>query len=83
VQGFKYEVAVEKLDKALPLPRELSEQVKDALGNVSRKMLSEMRKEAVQCPVLGRQVPFLQCYTCKNFVRRVRGVVHCRGDPLS
>ncbi len=83
MQGFKYEVAVEKLDKALPLPRELNEQVKDALGNVSRKMLSEMRKEAVQCPVLGRQVPFLQCYTCKNFVRRVRGVVHCRGDPLS
>jgi len=82
VSDFKFEVAVEKLDKALPLPRELSEQVKEVLGNVSRKMLSEMRKEAVQCPVLGRQVPFLQCYVCKNFVRRVRGVVYCRGDTL-
>uniref|UniRef100_A0A7C4BAK7 Uncharacterized protein n=1 Tax=Thermofilum pendens TaxID=2269 RepID=A0A7C4BAK7_THEPE len=82
MSDFKFEVAVEKLDKALPLPRELSEQVKEVLGNVSRKMLSEMRKEAVQCPVLGRQVPFLQCYVCKNFVRRVRGVVYCRGDTL-
>lgn len=82
MSDFKFEVAVEKLDKALPLPRELSEQVKESLGSVSRKILSEMKKEAVQCPVLGRRVPFLQCYACKNFVRRVRGIVYCRGDPL-
>ena len=31
MSDFKFEVAVEKLDKALPLPRELSEQVKDCL----------------------------------------------------
>jgi hypothetical protein len=41
-----------------------------------------MRREMVECPVLGGEVPFLQCYFCPNFVRRVKGVVHCRGLPL-
>lgn len=81
--NYRYEVSVEKLDVPIKVSRELTEQVKEVLGNVSRKMLSEMKKEAVQCPVLQRQVPFLQCYTCQNFVRRVRGMVYCRGNPLS
>lgn len=81
--SYRYEVPVEKLDRPIRVSKELSEQLREALGKVSGKMLNEMKREAVQCPVLGQQVPFLQCYMCKNFVRRVRGVVHCKGEPLS
>ncbi|MEM4444747.1 MAG: hypothetical protein QXJ21_05245 [Thermofilum sp.] len=81
--GYRYEVAIERLDVPLKVDKELARHVKETLGKVPRKMLSEMEKEAVQCPVLRKQVPFLQCYTCRNFVRRVRGMVHCKGDPLS
>ena len=81
--SYRYEVPVEKLGEPLRVSKELAEQVKEALGSASRKVLSEMRREAVNCPVLGERVPFLQCYVCKNFVRRVRGVVYCKGEELS
>ncbi|ABL77742.1 hypothetical protein [Thermofilum pendens] len=79
-QDYKYELEVIKLEKPMKVDEKLLEDLKNA--RISRKMISEMKKEAVQCPILGRQVSFLQCYNCKNFVRRVRGRVFCRGDPL-
>jgi len=81
--SYKYEIRIEKLEEPLPVSRELTKRVKESLGDVSRKVLSQMEREAVQCPVLGQRVPFLQCYVCENFVRRVKGVVHCRGNSLS
>lgn len=81
--GYKYEVTIEKLDTPLRVDKELAKQVKETLGKVPRKMLNEMEREAVQCPVLKQQVPFLQCYACRNFVRRVKGMVHCKGEPLA
>lgn len=79
-KDFKFEVPVVKLEKAMRVDKALVEQLEKA---VSKKMLSEMKKEAVDCPVLGKQVAFLQCYACSNFVRRVKGMVYCRGLPLS
>jgi len=78
-EDHKYEVLVKRLDKPLKVPRELSKK----LSGLSRKLLLRMKREAGDCPVMGREVPFLQCYFCPNFVRRVMGVVHCRGLPLS
>ncbi len=75
----KYEVGVIALDKPLRVPKELAEQLR---GLVSRRKIGALKREAVECPVKGRLVPFLECFACKNFVRRVRGVVHCRGEPL-
>lgn len=77
---WKYEVPIIPLERALRVRRELVEQLRGAL---SRKMISKMKKEAVDCPVLDSRVSFLECYNCKNFIRRVRGVVYCRGLPLS
>jgi hypothetical protein len=79
-RDYKFEVEVVKLDKALKINAELLKDLKQA--RLSRKMIAEMRREAVECPILGKQVPFLQCYNCRNFVRRVRGRVYCRGNPL-
>jgi len=68
-----------QLEKAMRVPKKLTEDLKKAL---SRKMISRMKKEAVDCPVLGKRVAFLQCYACPNFIRRVRGIVYCRGEKL-
>ncbi len=76
---WKYEVKVLQLEKAMRVPKKLTEDLKKAL---SRKMISRMKKEAVDCPVLGKRVAFLQCYACPNFIRRVRGIVYCRGEKL-
>ncbi len=78
-RDYRYEVPVEQLPRAMRVPRELSEQLKGAL---SKKKISQMKKEAVYCPVLKKKVSFLQCFFCPNFVRRVRGIVYCKGEPL-
>lgn len=52
------------------------------LKGVSPKMLKRMKMESVDCPVLQKEVPFVQCYVCKNFQSRISGKVYCRGEPL-
>ena len=52
------------------------------LKGVSPKMLKRMKLEAVDCPVLEREVGFIQCYVCKNFHSRITGQVYCKGDPF-
>ena len=52
------------------------------IKGVSAKMLRRMRREYVDCPVLGRDVQFLTCFVCPNFQSRVRGKVLCIGNPI-
>lgn len=75
----KYTVQVTPVDKSLPTPKEYIQDLKGVAGG---KQLARMKKEAVDCPVLGRQVSFVQCFACPNFIRRVKGNVGCRGLPL-
>ena len=66
--------------KAIPAPKESLEAIK---GAVKGKALAKMKKEAVDCPVKGKRVSFVECFTCSNFNRRVRGKVGCAGLPLN
>ncbi len=75
----KYAVDVLEVPKAIPAPKECLEAIKDA---VKGKALAKMKKEAVDCPVKARRVSFVECFTCPNFNRRVRGKVGCAGLPL-
>jgi hypothetical protein len=75
----KYLVDIFTPPKAIPTPKESSEAIK---GAVKGKMLAKMKKEAVDCPVKLKVVSFVECFTCPNFNRRVRGKVGCRGLPL-
>jgi len=75
----KYLVDIFIPPKALPSPKEALEAIK---GAVKGKMLARMKKEAVDCPVKLRAVSFVECFTCPNFNRRIRGKVGCRGLPL-
>ncbi|MEM1509470.1 MAG: hypothetical protein QXY49_07090 [Thermofilaceae archaeon] len=74
----KYEIQVRETDK----PIKISNELKGKLTGISPKLISKMKREIVECPVLGKPVSFIQCYFCPNFVRRVKGIVHCRGNPL-
>ena len=76
----KYAVQVVVPDKSPPTPKQY---VQDLKGVVGGKTLARMKKEAVDCPVLGRKVSFVQCFACPNFIRRVKGQVGCRGLPLA
>lgn len=72
----RYEVKVYKRDKAFRIPKEYTEELKGAL---SSKKITALKKEAVNCPVARLEVPFLVCFACPSFIRRVKGVVHCAG----
>jgi hypothetical protein len=75
----KYLVDIFTPPKRIPSPKESLEAIK---GAVKGKMLARMKKEAVDCPVKLKVVSFVECFTCPNFNRRVRGKVGCRGLPL-
>lgn len=72
-------VEIIEVSKALPAPKESLETIK---GAVKGKALAKMKKEAVDCPVKGKQVSFVECFTCPNFNRRIKGRVGCAGLPL-
>jgi hypothetical protein len=88
----KYTVPVKQVEKGIRLTDEakvelqsigmMDDKGKLKLKGVSPKMLKRMKLEAVDCPVLNREIGFIQCYVCKNFNSRITGQVNCRGDPL-
>jgi len=61
-------------------PYKIEKAIQDSLkGVVSAKMLRRMKSESISCPVMLKELPFLECFVCSNFLRRVRGEVHCAG----
>jgi hypothetical protein len=75
----KFFVKVYDLEKPSKVAKEVTESLKGVAGG---KMMARMKKEAIFCPVLDRERPFLECFACPNFLRRVKGEVHCAGLPL-
>lgn len=75
----KYFVKVFEKNGAIKVSKEIQENLK---GVLSKKMIAKMKREAVNCPVLNKEVPFLECFICNNFIRRIRGEVQCAGLPL-
>lgn len=88
----KYLVPVKQVEKSIRLTDEaktelqgfgmMDEKGKLKLKGVSPKMLKRMKLEAVDCPVLNKEIGFIQCYVCKNFYSRITGQVYCKGEPL-
>jgi hypothetical protein len=88
----KYVVPVKQVEKSVKLTDQakaelhsvgmMDDKGKLKLKGVSPKMLKRMKLEAVDCPVLQKEVGFIQCYVCKNFHSRITGQVYCKGDPL-
>lgn len=90
---YKHEVKVMMREGRQKLTDETKEALRSAgmmdekgkikLKGVSPKMLKRMKQEYVECPVLGKEIHFVQCFVCSNFQSRVSGVVLCKGDKLS
>ena len=88
----KFIVTIKSLEKSQRLSNEVKNELKSIgmmddkgklkLKGVSPKMLKRMKMESVDCPVLNKEVPFIQCYVCKNFHSRITGKVYCKGDPF-
>ena len=89
---FKYEVEIKSVDERQTLTKEVKEELKESgmmdekgklkINGVSGKMLKRMKQEFVDCPVLKKEVPFIPCFVCPNFLSRVTGKVLCKGDNL-
>lgn len=79
VREAKFVVKVQEAERALRVEKEVTEALKGAVG---RKLLSKMKKEYVECPVIGKKVPFLKCFACASFIRRVKGEVYCAGEEF-
>ncbi len=75
----KYNVKIITKDKPARISKEVQEGLK---GVVSAKKIREMKLEYIDCPVLERELPFLECFVCPNHIRRFKGEVHCAGNPL-
>jgi len=88
----KYEVVIEITEEKQKLPDDIKAELKESgmmddkgklkLKGVSPKMLKKMKQEFVNCPVLKKEVQFIQCFVCPNFQSRVMGKVLCKGDSL-
>ncbi len=91
-EGVKYTVPIKQVEKSVKITDQakaelqssgmMDEKGKLKIKGVSPKMLKRMKLEAVDCPVLNREIGFLQCYVCRNFFSRPMGKVYCKGDPL-
>ena len=74
-----YEVPIKKSGRAIKVDKEYKERLKSIYGD---KFISKFSKDSLECPIMKKEVSFLICLGCKNFVRRFKGAVHCKGMPL-
>ncbi len=92
VPEVKYLVPVKNVERAIKLDEAAKAELRSVgmmddkgklkLKGASPKMLKRMKLEAVDCPVLMKEVGFVQCYVCSNFHSRISGKVYCKGEPL-
>lgn len=75
----KHTVEVKQAEKPLKASKESLQSLKGVAGG---KQIARMKKEAVDCPVMAKTVCFVECFACKNFLRRLKGTAHCKGDAL-
>ncbi len=75
----KYTIKIYEIEKPARISKEIQASLK---GVVSGKKIKKMKLEAIDCPVLEREVAFLECFICPNHLRRFIGEVHCEGNPL-
>jgi hypothetical protein len=78
-EGDKYLVNVFTPRRAVPSSKESLQAIK---GAVKGHVRARMENEAVDCPVKLKPVSFVECFTCPNFNRRIKGKVGCAGLPL-
>ena len=72
----KFVVKIYGKEKAARVPKSVTQSLKGVAG---AKTMARMKKEAIYCPLLEKERPFLECFACESFIRRFKGDVHCAG----
>lgn len=72
----KFYVEVKTAETAFKSEKKKLSQVKNV---VRGKFFKEIQKQYVDCPVFRRNISFVDCFNCQNFLRRMKGQVHCKG----
>jgi len=67
-------VDVKTSSRRMKVPKEKVDALKGVVGG---KTLARMKREYVECPVTTTTRCFAECFTCANFVRRMKGKVYC------
>ena len=73
---YKFKVKIFPSPKPRKVPKAVTDELK---GTAGAKAIARMKKESVNCPVVGKEVAFLVCFACPSFLRRVSGEVDCAG----
>ena len=76
----KYKLKVIRVGRAIRASKEVRDRAKKEMGSSIYKKFS---KDAVECPVKGKTVSFIECFVCPNYIRRYKGEVHCKGEEFS
>ncbi len=66
---------MKKVDRTVRVPKEIREEIK-RMG-IERKV-KFMKKELIHCPMTDMDQSPMICMTCEYFVRRVKGIIHCK-----
>src|SRR5687768_10717662 len=90
--GVKHLVTIKQVEKTIKMTSEAKAELQSSgmmddkgklkIKGVSPKMIKRMKLESIDCPVLKKEIGFLQCYVCRNYFSRVSGQVYCKGEPL-
>ncbi len=72
----KFFVEVKTAETTFKADKRKLSQVKNV---VRGKFIREVQKQYVSCPVFKKDISFVDCFNCENFLRRVKGQVHCKG----
>ncbi|MBS7623390.1 hypothetical protein KEJ39_06930 [Candidatus Bathyarchaeota archaeon] len=75
----KYLVEIKTSKTRFKISKEKGDSLKGIIGG---KTLARMKNEYVDCPVTSATKPFIECFSCGNFIRRVKGQVHCQGERI-
>ncbi len=80
----RFFVEVKTAETAFKADKNKLSQVKNV---VRGKFIREVQKQYVNCPVFKKDISFVDCFNCENFLRRIKGQVHCKGvegvrDPI-
>ena len=75
----KHTVEIKPSSTRIKVPKEKVDSLKGIVGG---KTLARMKKESVECPVTMTTRSFIECFRCGNFVRRIKGQVHCSGQQV-
>ena len=71
------EIKTKKVKEVLKIDPMIRGKIKDA--GLTRRVIF-MKSELIDCPLHKEEIVAITCMVCPHYVRRIKGVVHCKYD---